>query len=506
MSIKRIIAIALLVAVAAPAMLYPIEARGFIGAAVVTDPGHTFTTIGGWVAEATRWLADRMLAVLLETLRKRLFDALVDSIISWIQGGFDGSPQFITDPGRMFTDAYQAAIGDTVIELGAAQLCQPGFGVHLRAMLRPDPLPFSQIVSCTLDDVVSNLNTFRDDFRQGKWIALQRSFLPQNNILGLQIMVRNEVLAKAEVGADLARSEVEMGQGYTSTRRCMEWTAVRRDGSVIGTLTEGQDGFSKEIHNPPETPLPEGARWQCTKTDVTVPGATVAAGAERSVFSDLDFIISAQELEAYAAAIVDALFNQLVSMGVDGLLGTFSREQDRSCEDMPPGPARDACIEYRDERSSRMQEQDDMKSDLENRQAALSAIQAAITEARALENTMLSLINAYETLKQEVQELETLGCPASISIFEIDGRISELRNVMLELKQRAESMVEALENLANIDPDLARETADSLRENFKELRDEREDELANVNSDTEIIRGEKEVCMAGANENGNGDE
>lgn len=498
MNIKKTIALILLATLIVPIGFYPTKADALFGVVdIVIDPAHIATNVLGWIADAVRWLAQQALKVALENLKKRLLDSIVDNIIEWIQGGFDGSPQFLTDPGRLFTDSYQAAVGDTLRELGHGYLCDEGFSIALRAMLRPEPRPFSQTITCTLDDVVTKIDAFRDDFLHGKWIALQRSFQPQNNIFGLQFLVRNRVVKRYETEFEIAKMEAEMGQGYLPVVRCLEWTAFRRDGSEIGRYHDD----SRSPTQPPDVPLPEGARWQCTKSDTTVPGSIAAAGAERATYSDLDYILSAQELAAYASAIVDALLNQLIQKGYDGLLGIFKTGDERrygeGCDDLE-GELLDACRGYSElsEREKERQEEEQRK--LREQQEAASAIQSAASEARNAERAMLSLISAYRELGGKIPVLENcffdIGVSCSlVSVIWVEGKISELEIQLEELKEFAESVRELLA-LPGMSPEMTKQVAEEAARRFAEVREQKQLELTETREMITKVNQEIEKC------------
>ena len=134
-----------------------------------------------------KWLKEIGLAV----VKRALLDELVDQVIVWIQGG--GKPKFVTDWGGYLKEAGDRGIGDWLKTNPYGDwLCDP-FRFQVDIFLFPVKR-FQNQVTCTLTDVVGNVNDFYNDFRNGGWIALNESFQPQNNFYGVSIMTSNEMI------------------------------------------------------------------------------------------------------------------------------------------------------------------------------------------------------------------------------------------------------------------------------------------------------------------------
>ena len=144
---------------------------------VVTDPWHTITTALGWVGDKVWQIKDDLLKSLRDAIVKRIVDMMTDQVVTWIQGG--GEPRFVTDWQGFLNDSFQAGVGDVINEGNLKFLCQP-FSFQLKIALLSVPT-FSKRVSCTLDDIVANIQDFYDDFRNGSWVAYEASWRPENN-------------------------------------------------------------------------------------------------------------------------------------------------------------------------------------------------------------------------------------------------------------------------------------------------------------------------------------
>ena len=218
-----------------------------------------------------------VLKVAVSSLKRRLLSMVTDQIVNWVEGG--GKPLFVTDWKGFLSDAANIAAGDFAIELGLEDLCSP-FGLQVRLSIL-NPPRFTDYVSCTLDDIVGNIENFYEDFRNGGWFAYSEMWLPQNNYYGAVFMAMNERDVRIAEEAQASILEAVSGNGFLGTRKCD----------------------------------PSG-RF-CT---ITTPGAQVGALVAKAVGSDIDYLIEADDLAVYVGAIADALINRLVRSGAEGLI------------------------------------------------------------------------------------------------------------------------------------------------------------------------------------------
>jgi len=248
-----------------------------------------------------------LMATLLETLRKQLLDSFVDSIIKWIQG-VDEKPMFVTNWRKFLSDVAGEAVGEYIETTKLAFLCQP-FNFQVRVSLpqpgRP-PLP-----TCTLNQIVGNIEDFYQDFRNGGWIAYNEMLYPWNNPYGAYLMALEG--QAYEVAAALAEKEkeTEQSQGFLNTKRCKAGKET----------TDSATGEKK-----------------CLEWELTTPGGLIAGQVQRVLEVDIDYILSAKDFEGYTAAILDALINRLFKAGVNGLLGILtSKAQSNLGNEAPSG-------------------------------------------------------------------------------------------------------------------------------------------------------------------------
>ncbi|PIT92712.1 MAG: hypothetical protein COU08_00930 [Candidatus Harrisonbacteria bacterium CG10_big_fil_rev_8_21_14_0_10_42_17] len=257
----------------------------------------------------------------LQRLKKQLLDALVDSVIQYVQG--NGEAKFVVDWRGLIQEAGDQAFSSFVEAVNLDFLCEPfRFDVGLALNLN---LPRFNVptfadprgrAACTLDDVVGNITDFHEDFRNGSWAAYMSTVKRENNFFGVMAMANAEILNLQEKESASVLQQALSGLGFLGTVDCQKDSEGR---CILGT----------EI--------------------VTTPGQTIAGLVGNTLGTDYDFIINADQLSEYVSAIVDAIANRLIQSAEQGLLGVSSSnsspggsftsggDPDDVCDGLTPG-------------------------------------------------------------------------------------------------------------------------------------------------------------------------
>jgi predicted transcriptional regulator len=224
---------------------------------------------------------------LLASLKKRLLDMLVNQTVAWIQG--QGKPKFITNWKGFLKDAGQKAVGDFVknFEGGALSfLCEP-FKLNIKVGL----LPIAKFgdkpgtAACTLDKIVGNIEDYYKDFRKGGFAAFAVMTKDNNNFLSVHLNLQARMMDEKYSGIAKAMNEGLSGGGFLAEKKC------EKD-------KEGKD-------------IPETCK-------IITPGRTLGDAMAKAVGSDIDFLVNAQELSDYVAAIGDAFLNRVIYSSLTG--------------------------------------------------------------------------------------------------------------------------------------------------------------------------------------------
>ena len=180
------------------------------------------------IKEKTSWLVKKekvldsggIFGVGGHVLAKTAINVLTESIVNWINRGFNGNPAFVDDFGgflREIADRETAHfIEGTALEL----LCSP-WRANIRVALSI-PSGFRQEVACTLSDIVANIDNFvNGDFRQGGWGGwFQLTTRPNNNPYWLYISSASQLDSRIARQQSLDREQLAWGQGFLSKQEC----------------------------------------------------------------------------------------------------------------------------------------------------------------------------------------------------------------------------------------------------------------------------------------------
>lgn len=307
-------------------------ASRFSGTVPVSDAGAQTQIAATRVQSCVQVLLDQLKQLALSILKRRVLDVMVDETINWINGG--GSPQFVTNFNDFFNSASQVAAGDVIRGVGLGQMCQ-GLRMPLITFLAGGRAagapPFSQQITCTLNQVVNNIDNFRNDFRAGNWVAFNETWRPQNNYYGAILVAGDELISKTLDSEQAAQTSAAAGQGFTPTERCLSWTLYGETSDLNLWELKTMDGSTySDPHQTP--PIPDDVSptvyndvyWNCTNTTITTPSNAIAGVAQKALTAHVDNIINAQTFSDYAQALIGAMINRVIKVGVSGLLGVVT--------------------------------------------------------------------------------------------------------------------------------------------------------------------------------------
>lgn len=431
-------------------------------------------------AETSQTFSEWIRHLLRETIRKRLLDTMVDQIIGWING--EGDPKFVTDWSGYIEDAAGVALGDFAKELGLGFLCSP-FSAQIQIALAPERR-FQNEISCTLDDITSNIENFYNDFTDGGWIAYNGSWEPQNNLYGAWLIATDEQARREANAIYAADREATTGDGFLAVKNCEEAPA--------GTPAAAGPDLDKD-----------GKKGDVPPCKITLPGQAVGQLATQAINIDIPYLLSAQEFDAYLGAIVNALFNRLVRVGVDGLQGLSSNsDQGSDFVNNPTNPctalvgaARTTCEEYvangrGDFTSARSHLSLTIDSALAARREAQGILDGSITK---LQQYQAFLIRANAS--RDVCVSETDLSDASTLLASMQSR-RDVNQILITNLEQAKGQLAGLttddwDGFGRINTSVSNSAAVQLAESFKnDVTTERQDLFAEAGFfDNETVPG-----------------
>lgn len=250
------------------------------GLGFYTPPGASVPVPITGAQVAAQGVANPSADNLTTILVKPLIRQFTNSLVQWINNGFQGSPMFVTDPAGFFIGVADRIAGNFIEGSELGFLCEP-FRFPIRLALNLNySARFEDEIGCTLSDVINNVEGFTKDFSQGgfqAWFSMTQN--PQNNPYGAYIQSSIEMDRRLMEALDLEEKDLNWGQGFLSWRECI-----------------GHDIDTQEctMYGPTQTP-----------------GTVINTQLEDALGSDLAQLELADEFDEIIAALIGQLFSQV---------------------------------------------------------------------------------------------------------------------------------------------------------------------------------------------------
>lgn len=324
------------------------------------------STSASSVSEYTLQYKETILDGLAYNVANMIIEKLAADIVDWINGGFEGSPAFVTDPGGFFIDLVDEQIGQFIAGSDDLKfLCSP-FDLNIRLALAFKYQPRKRERKCKLSDVIKNsikagenasINGFTaGDFKQGGWPSfVSMTTEPANNPYGSFLEADWELGVRIGDKTVEHREELGQGKGFFSFKKCVQYegegaqaqgyyetdteTGEKRWVSGLGAR-EGADteaGVASQV---------SGKKPKCKQYETQTPGSVIEAQANNTLASGQRRLEMADEINE----IVGALFAQLVKMALTGGLKGVSGNggSDKSYYEKIEAQQKEKTAQYRD--------------------------------------------------------------------------------------------------------------------------------------------------------------
>ena len=100
---------------------------------------------------------------------KTLLAHITDSIVEWINNGFEGGPSFITDPQKFLLGVGDEIAGEFINGTEWGWVCDP-FKLNIKIALSIGTGNFKRQKKCTLTGIIKNVDNFvTGTFKEGGW-------------------------------------------------------------------------------------------------------------------------------------------------------------------------------------------------------------------------------------------------------------------------------------------------------------------------------------------------
>jgi hypothetical protein len=321
-----------------------------------------------------------------DVVAKMILDWIVDETVNWIQNG--GEPRYVTNWDTFLSDAFNVGVGEIINDSNLKFLCKP-FGLNVQIALLPVSR-FQNRISCTLDDIVANIEDFYNDFRKGSWIAYEASWQPQNNYYGALYMTMDEAISQGVQAKEAAQSEAMASGGFIGVKQCEDGVPA----------SQAKQGFVKDF---------KGNYCDPKKMRIVTPGYAVGALAANAITSDSRW---AENIHSWTAALINATINRLFTEGLS-LMKPSTASQTSSSGNYDPYGGYDPAL------SGKQQETNQIKNDF----------QTYLTYFNTILTNKQSSLSSSQQILTTLNELKTRNCQPPVS----DTDITTARNEVTRL-------------------------------------------------------------------------
>jgi hypothetical protein len=227
---------------------------------------------------------------LARTLGRLAVQKITDSVVEWINGGFNGQPSFVQDYNKFFTDVADQAAGKFIEGSDLAFLCSP-FQLKVKIAIAQSYASRNSgsAASCTLSQVVGNIDGFmRGDWAQGGWQGfISLTTEPTNNAYGAYLYGQSRLRATIQLGQQNAAFEISPG-GFLAQKQC------------TGPLD-----------------LETGQRLPPCK--IVTPGSTIEASLTTALGADVQELALGESIDQILGALSNALITKLLYSGLSNV-------------------------------------------------------------------------------------------------------------------------------------------------------------------------------------------
>lgn len=278
-------------------------------------------TTGGWASQVAQWLKTQWERTIRDILVKRIMDHIVNETVKWIQGG--GEPKFIGNWDAFLKDAGAIAFDSVARETGLAKLCTP-FGLQVKIGLLPVQR-FDDRITCTLDQVVSNIENFYVDFSVGGWRGYNAMWEPQNNYYGVTLDVADEIIKRTAEQETASQMEGMAGAGFVGDKICKAGADKTNDVALNSNATYLCD---PTLPNYNQCVIDENNKFAkssgyktdkdgkyCDSKDLgdATPGSIIGKAVGEGITSDSKW---AANIQSWTSALVNAVINRVITEGM----------------------------------------------------------------------------------------------------------------------------------------------------------------------------------------------
>ena len=435
-----------------------------------------------WANEWAMWVAEWAKNLAIDSLKRHLMKMMVDEIVIWIQGG--GRPHFVSDLKGYLWDEINAAVGEMIWNSDLRWLCYP-FSFKVRILL-----PFfsyrSHYPSCTLEDVIRNIEDFFDDFRNGSWIAWEKVYLdPQNSYWGALVMAHDTYLEEFAQEHEKRVVETIAGDQFLGEKKYVTDETQCHQGCYHSYYQDCVDECYEKILNMEECEekCKEEAQQVCCKTKeiIITPGKAFSHALLSAQDATFKEIANLQSFTDMIPIVVDALITRLLREA-GGLLNLSSSAPS---EGWTPGNISSPIPE--DDYKEKMSDVLNQRTYFD-RKYAQEIVWYDKESVEIIEEEILPKLDFIKkncpqkmpNVEKEISDYQKLSQDLKNEINSIEAKLSSYEQIQQQIEnastyQQVEELVQegvSLFTQDGIEPIYTQEEVDQAREKYEELERE----------------------------------
>ncbi|MBI5400556.1 MAG: hypothetical protein HZB12_00350 [Candidatus Yonathbacteria bacterium] len=298
------------------------------GGVPVGDFPHTLETIGQRLVAIGADIAAKAGEISLDSaayaVGQALLDQVTNNIVNWAKGGFNGSPVFAVDPGKLFLDTANMVSGGVANDILGAGTCNFDnlFTINLTNSIRnTNHTPsgssnvFKQQVRCPAALSGEKAQNFYKDFSQGGWSSFQSALSDRGNAFGTNLIVSQELVARQEQVLETKKQELNWGGGFlgmTDTTKCDSMPGEINDLINNPPPKDGAMNYATGNWDYPLTPE-EIRSYQDSYCQKSTPGKIVENKLTQALGGDMVRLVGVDRVSKIIGAVITGLSTQAMT-------------------------------------------------------------------------------------------------------------------------------------------------------------------------------------------------
>ncbi|HAS84470.1 MAG TPA: hypothetical protein DCS23_00110 [Candidatus Yonathbacteria bacterium] len=240
------------------------------------------------------------------TAGQMLLDQVTDNIITWVQGGFNGSPSFAVDPTKLFLDLADAVSGGMASQIRGIATCDftANFNNDLANMVdlstrRDAGNKYAYQIRCPFPALNVNASDFYNDFNRGGWSAFEMALSDNGNAFGVAVLTSDELAKRQQEARATQEMRSNWSNGFTDLVDTDECPTM-------------PDEVSGAIEND-ELSIEEKKAYQKAYCKTTTPGKIVGERLGQAVGVDMDRLGFVDNINKIIGAVIKQFTSQAMS-------------------------------------------------------------------------------------------------------------------------------------------------------------------------------------------------